>query len=203
GALMYDFGGPIGEIMISTMGHPEVFTIPRVLPEAKNITIKLGFYPSESFEAMRDLIEAGLASEEPLLVNGKEVVPRDFLVSQMINDIKHDKAERKLGEPVTGSVVRVTGIKDGKRVEYTNRSFGRMGPATGYPLAIGAEMLAQGKIEKKGMMVPEECIDPIPFLTEFATRSAKAGHLSIGRTDIKTEEVSDPQGLLSKHGIKF
>jgi len=203
GAIMYDFEGPIGEVMISTMGHPEVFTIPRVLPEAKNITVKLGFYPSKAFEYMRELIEAGLATEEALIVNGKEVVLRDFLVSHMIETLDSHEAERKLGQPVTGSVVRVTGIKDGKRIEYINRSFGRMGPATGYPLAIGAEMLAQGKIEKKGIMVPEECIDAIPFLTEFATRSAKAGHLSLGRTDIKTEEISDHLDLMDKFDIEF
>lgn len=188
GAEFHDFGKPIGEVMVSTMGHPETFSLPRVLPDAQNITIKLGFYPSKAFETLRTLIEDGLASEDAIIVNGEEVVPRDYLVSHLSKNME-DEADRPLGEAITGANIRVSGMKDGKEVEILGSSFSQMGPSTGYPLAIGAEMLAKGEIEKKGIMVPEEALDPESFLLEFGKRSAMAGHISFGKSKIVTEEI--------------
>lgn len=193
----YDFGGPIGEVMISTMGHPETFTLPRVLPKAQNIKIKLGFYPSKAFETLKVLIEDGLASEEPLDVKGEEVVPRDYLVSHLRENM-NSQAERPLGQPMTGSMIRVRGIKDGQEVERKSSSFSQMGPSTGYPLAIGAELLAQGKIEKTGLLVPEEALEAESFLYEFGKRVLEGGHTSLGRSKVTIEEITSGKEYFEK-----
>ena len=42
-----------------------------------------------------------------------------------------------------------------------------MGPITGYPMAVGAKMLAKGEIKKVGMMIPEVAItDPGKLVNE-------------------------------------
>lgn len=189
GAIYYDFGGPIGEVMISTMGHPETFTLPRVLPNAQNINIKLGFYPSKAFETLKVLIEDGFASEKAMMVKGKEVIPRDYLISHLVHNI-NSQAERPFDQPITGSMTRVRGVKDNKNIEIKASSFSQMGPSTGYPLAVGAEWLAEGKIEKKGILVPEEALDPESFLYAFGKRVLEAGHISFGKTTTTIEEVS-------------
>lgn len=197
GAIFHDFGAPIGEIMISTMGHPETFTLPRVLPEAQNIKIKLGFYPSKAFETLKVLIEDGLASEDPIIVNGEEIIPRDYLVSHLIENLESEAA-RPLGEPITGSMIRVRGIKDGKKIERKSSSFSQMGPSTGYPLAIGAELLAKGEIEKTGILVPEEALDGESFLYEFGKRAFEAGHISFGKSKITIEEITGGEEYFEK-----
>lgn len=202
GAIMYDFKGPIGEVMVSTMSHPEVFTLPRVLPGIQNINIKLGFYPSSAFEEMKTLIELGMASNETFNIKNVKAKPRDFLLHFMMVNRKSD-VERKIGRPITGSVIEVIGRKDNKDITYISRSFGNMGPATGYPLAIGAEMLATGKIEKKGIFVPEECIDPLYFLNQLVTRNAKASHETISKVEYHTEEVNSGEELIEKYNLDF
>ena len=69
----------------------------------------------------------------------------------------HD-SYRGPNEVVTGSITEVHGFKDGKPVMYHSGFSTPMGPVTGYPMAVGARMLAEGEIEKVGMMIPEVAI---------------------------------------------
>lgn len=193
GAEYFDFGGPFGESLIATMGHPEVFSLPRVFPDAKNIEVKLGFWPSEYFEDIMMLSERGLALDNEISVNGQMVNRRNFLVGHIIDSLNNEDIKNGMvkpyGLPVSAWVVIVRGLKDGKRIKYKKTTYSQMGPSTGFSLAVGAEMLAQGKIEKKGLMVPEECIEPEAFVEEVATRSRKAGHFYFSKEQITTEEV--------------
>ncbi|MBU5428143.1 hypothetical protein KQI41_17250 [Tissierella pigra] len=81
---------------------------------------------------------------------------------------------------------RVPLIKDGNKI-YENAFQGKevydfgspfgsllvstIRPVTSIPLALGAELLAQGKIEKTGVLVPEECLEPKSFINNVIERT--------------------------------
>jgi saccharopine dehydrogenase-like NADP-dependent oxidoreductase len=39
--------------------------------------------------------------------------------------------------------------------------------ATGIPLAIGAEMIMSGEIKQRGVLAPESCVQPMPFIEKY------------------------------------
>lgn len=187
GEVYYDFGEPFGIVPVSSIGHPETFSLPRVLPDIKNIAIKLALYPTEVQRTLKVLTKTGLTSTKPIEVKGQTVVPREITLALLEKITPRTKLfENEHPEPLSSSAIEIRGKKDGNEVLFKTLGFGNMGPATGYPLAIGAEMLAQGKIEKVGLMVPEECIDPLPFLTEVGQRVQEAGYETVSNTEIIT-----------------
>ena len=175
GEEVVDFGEPLGKAKVSTFGHPEIFTLPRSLKGIKNLAVKLGTYPPEDYELFKLLAQIGLASTEPLLVKGQKVVPRDFLIALLMSQ-PHVEFE---GEILSSMVVSVKGKKEGQPITYELIITATMGPATGLPCSIGAEMIAQGKIDKKGILTPEECIDPKPFLDEWVRRARAISKVEI------------------------
>ena len=61
-----------------------------------------------------------------------------------------------------------------------------MGPVTGYPLAVGAKMLAKGEIEPVGIMIPEQAITKQgEFVEEVFTSIDKAGHPIRRKAEVK------------------
>jgi saccharopine dehydrogenase-like NADP-dependent oxidoreductase len=48
-----------------------------------------------------------------------------------------------------------------------------MNNLTGLPLAIGGLMLAHSEITVRGVVAPEACIPPDPFLSELGRRGVK------------------------------
>ncbi|MEW6441591.1 MAG: saccharopine dehydrogenase NADP-binding domain-containing protein [bacterium] len=176
-----DFGPPLGKGKVAPFGHPEIFTLPRVLPGIKNMAIKIGSYPVEVYEAMKFLAQAGLASTDPLKVKGQDVVPRDFLISLLMSGRREEV--QKTGY-ISSMVVEVKGKKDGHAMTIRYNFNGLMGPNTGIPCSVGAEWIVQGKITKKGVVFPEECIDPKPFIDEVLKRVGEVSPLSVKETVI-------------------
>lgn len=187
GEVYYDFGEPFGILPVSSIGHPETFSLPRVLPNIQNISIKLGLYPIEIQRTLKTLTLTGLTSAEPIEVNGQTVVPRDVTLT-LLDEVspRTELFENEHPEPLSSSAIEIRGKKDGHEVLFKTIGYGNMGPATGYPLAIGAEMLAQGQVEKVGLMVPEECIDPLPFIAEVGKRVHEAGYETTSDTKAVT-----------------
>lgn len=187
GEVYYDFGEPFGVLPVSSIGHPETFSLLRVLPNIKNISIKLGLYPIEIQRTLKTLTLTSLTSTEPIEVKGQTIVPRDVTLT-LLSEItpRTELFENEHPEPLSSSAIEIRGKKDGNEVLFKTLGYGNMGPATGYPLAVGAEILVQGKIEKVGLMVPEECIDPLPFIAEVGNRVHEAGHETTSDTKIIT-----------------
>lgn len=174
-----DFGPPLGKAKVAPFGHPEIFTLPRVLPGIQNLTIKIGSYPVETYEALKFLAQAGLAGTEPLEVKGRGIVPRDFLISLLMSG-RHEE-ERKQ-DYTSSMVVEVKGKKGGKTITVKYNFNGLMGPNTGIPCSVGAEWIVQGKIAKKGVVFPEECIDPKPFVDEVLRRVGEISPITVKET---------------------
>ena len=63
-----------------------------------------------------------------------------------------------------------TGIRDGQSVKLSYVTSGKMGPQTGIPASIAAQMIGAGQVEQKGVFAPEGCLNPDIFLAELSKR---------------------------------
>ncbi len=161
--------------------HSEAATFPVSFKKKgiKNVNWKEG---GPGLLDIKILVDAGLASEEPLKVKGTEISPRQFLLKLL--DSKNLMGCPEGITPNDTEVTRIIAIgkKNGRNVSYTMDSIfhskaeweataGEV--AVGVPASIAAQMLARGDIKAKGTIPPENCFDPEPFMTQLAKRDIK------------------------------
>ncbi len=158
------------------IGHPEPITLPRTI-KAKSIS---------------NVMFIGKTATE---------VVRDYRKKIINNEISIDDAAIKLNEELEmaqkdGSIlieyinmppelcVIATGLKGGKRrkiaIGLNYSPYGEMAGVTGVPLAVAALMYIDGKIQEKGVLTPEEAIDP----NEFFDRYAKYCKKNLNKNDV-------------------
>jgi saccharopine dehydrogenase-like NADP-dependent oxidoreductase len=131
-------------------------------PSLKEFSEKTVRWPGH-WEGIITLKECGLLDIEPVNFKGKKIVPREF-VSSLITP----KLLPKEGETdVCVMYNSVEGKKDGRemRIEYfmwdeadRENGLSSMMRVTGFPVAIAARWLAEGKIKEKGIVAPEDAI---------------------------------------------
>lgn len=160
---------PLGECLISYVGHPQPITIPRYLKGVKTVVIKGALIPVWVDKLIKEQKAMGLLAGEPVDVKGGKVVPYD-LALKLWDTIPKD---RDNGPAASGLKVIVKGERQGKQVTYTADIVGRMAPGTGLPASIAALMMDAGEVTVKGVVAPEGCIDPDRFLAELLKRGAR------------------------------
>ncbi|MDD3845333.1 MAG: saccharopine dehydrogenase NADP-binding domain-containing protein, partial [Syntrophorhabdaceae bacterium] len=160
---------PLGECLISYVGHPQPITIPRYLKGVKTVVIKGALIPVWVDKLIKEQKAMGLLAGEPVDVKGGKVVPYD-LALKLWDSIPKD---RDNGPAASGLKVIVKGERQGKQVTYTADIVGRMAPGTGLPASIAALMMDAGEVTVKGVVAPEGCIDPDRFLAELLKRGAR------------------------------
>jgi len=175
------FSEPYGKCPVYYLGHPEPITMPRYFKGVKTVVNKGCFLPLWINDIVFGLIEHGFMEKEPIMINGKPIVPEDFIIQIM----QSGESFRRQVETYTTApfLVVVKGKERGKPVTYSYESAGRMAPGTGIPASICAQMLGRGEIKEKGVVPPEACVDPEIFFGEFAKRGF---HLS--EQKVVTEE---------------
>ncbi len=148
----------------------------RLEGEVEKLEYKTLRYPGHAriMEAIRDL---GLLSEEPVDVDGRDVVPRDVFVA-----CARPKLERP-GEPdLVALRVVADGRRDGRRATLTWNLLDRedeetgisaMMRCTGYSLSVVGLMLGRGVIDRPGVLPPDEGIPYGPFVDELAERGVE------------------------------
>lgn len=154
-----DFPAPIGQCeAIVSDGHSVVFTLK---DKIKNIYEKTVRHKGH-FEKMQLLYELGFFDEHPIQVQGEDVSPKQFTMALIEPRLKGQSEE-----DVTVLRVTVSGIKDKERVklewemiDFYNKKKERtsMANVTGMPAVIMTEWIAKGKIDKIGVIPPEELI---------------------------------------------
>jgi saccharopine dehydrogenase (NAD+, L-lysine-forming) len=169
GEEMEHFLEPLGECLISYVGHPQPITIPRYIKGVKTVVIKGALIPLWVDRLIKEQKDTGLLSKEPVEVEGRKVAPYDLALKLWETIPK----ERDNGPAASGLKVIVKGEREGKQVTYTADIVGRMAPGTGLPASIAALMMDAGEVAVKGVVAPEGCIDPKKFLGEFLKRGAK------------------------------
>lgn len=161
--------------------HAETVTLPRSLP---NMGIKLievrGTWPPKNMELIRVLYDWGLLSNPTAKVDGVEVGVMDAIGSYLINSLAGQETE------LWGYAlhVEVIGTKDGKKLQHilththpasdgTVKGWEKLRAYTrnvGIPMSIGAQIIAKGKVEKAGVLAPEQAFNPADIFRELQRR---------------------------------
>jgi len=149
-------------------------------PELKEFAEKTVRWPGH-FDGIQTLKECGLLDMEPVEFQGREIAPRELLLSLITPRLQALEGETD----VCVMWNTVTGTKDGHnvRVDYymwdeadTKLGMSGMARVTGFPCAITAKLIAAGKITQKGIVAPEDCIEGDvydEFMAELEKRNVK------------------------------
>ncbi len=159
--------------------HSEPATFPASFKNKgiKNVNWKEG---GPGFLDIKTLVDAGLASQEPLRVDGADISPRQFFL-KLLNDNNMIGLPEEV-TPDDWEITRIIAIgkKKGRKTSYrmdaifrSNKDWkGNAGQvAVGVPASIAAQMLAKGDINAKGVVPPELCVEPEPFFAQLAKRN--------------------------------
>lgn len=156
----------LGECEVYYLGHPEPVTIPRYIKGLRNVTQKGGVLGLDAL--LRAFRELGLTSDEPLELKAGSVRPSEVAVALLGRMPDPDPAE--LPPAISEFMLIASGTRGGQPVKLTYTVSGRMGPLTGVPASIAAQMIGAGQMAEKGVFAPEGCLDADVFLAELAKR---------------------------------
>jgi saccharopine dehydrogenase-like NADP-dependent oxidoreductase len=165
----------VGTYRVYAYPHPETITLPHYLKGVKRVT-NLGLVlPPAYSELIKGTVRLGITDEKPVEVQGQEVIPLEFAVAYILSQRQELMKGAGITEPMGCLKIVVKGYKDGGKNTYifsmSSRGQG-MGEGTGIPAAIGAMIMATGKIKEKGVLPPEACVNPMDLL-ELAKTSVK------------------------------
>ena len=156
--------------------HEELESLVKNFPTIRRARFWMTF-GQEYLTHLRVIQNIGMARIDPIIYNGVEIVPIQFLKAVLPDP-------KSLGEHYTGMTsigCRIRGIKDGKEKTYYiynncdhEKAYHETGTqavsyTTGVPAALGTELLARGIWRKPGVFNVEE-FDPDPFMTEIGKR---------------------------------
>ena len=166
---VYDFP-EIGEKDMYLLHHEEIESLALNIPGIKRIRFFMTF--GESYLThLRCLENVGMTSIEPIMYEGKEIIPLQFLKAVLPDP--SSLGPRTKGKTNIGCIF--TGKKDGveKTIYIYNtcdhqecyKELGCQAVAytTGVPAMIGAAMVLSGQWSKKGVYTTDE-FDPDPYM---------------------------------------
>jgi len=177
GEEVYNFPEPVGPLHVYGTAHEEVETLPKFIKKGVQYTdFKLAFSP-ETVELLKTLNDLGMMGKKPINVKGVKVAPLDVFISLIPTPSElHGKVEG-----YACILADVRGEKGAEKIHcmvYTfmshSEAYKRLGVTataylTGMPAAVGAEMLADGGIKKRGVY-PPEVLDSELFLARIRKR---------------------------------
>lgn len=157
-----EFLDPIGIVDMYHLGHPEPITLPLYIPGVKTVTLKGGLQENLLNKLAILAARLGLTSTQ----SKKQILGNIFRkLLPLLRKIN------KPSVPMSGIRVDIKGYKNGSKQHLIYQSVGNMADLTGIPLAIGALMLGNGQITRKGVFAPEAAIDPDLFIKALAKRN--------------------------------
>jgi saccharopine dehydrogenase (NAD+, L-lysine-forming) len=153
--------------------HEELESLVKNFPTLKRARFWMTF-GQEYLTHLRVIQNIGMAGITPIMYEGREIVPIQFLKAVLPNP--GDLGENYTGETSIGC--RIKGIKDGKEKTYyvynncsheiAYKETGTQGVSytTGVPAMIGAMMFLKGEWKGAGVFNVEE-FNPDPFMAEL------------------------------------
>jgi saccharopine dehydrogenase (NAD+, L-lysine-forming) len=172
-----DFG-EVGVHKVYPYPHPETITLPKYIPNIRKVTNRGSIFPKQYFELTMSHVRNGLASTQPIVVDGTEVVPLEFMVSHLISSRSKLLSDAGVISPAGCLRVEVSGKKDGEDHTYiflSGSSSDGAGAGTGIPAALGAMLILDGKVTKTGVNPPEAVVDPVDMMAKAGSVVAKLG----------------------------
>lgn len=169
------------------IGHPEPITLPRTI---KARTISNLMYIGETATGLTRNYRQKIRDKQLSIEEASIQLMEDFRALNKRARMGRSPLKEYLGGPPTLSVL-ATGRKNNKMkkigVALDRNPYGQMAGVTGVPLAIATIMLIEGKIIKKGVLTPEEAINPIEFFENLAPYCGK----NLSATEILVEREID------------
>ncbi len=171
------------------IGHPEPVTLYRTI-KTNNVSnlMRLGESATEILRQYCDKIKNKELSFEEAAFKLNNALAK--IEESALTGKNRELLKEFYGGPPTESVIAI-GTRNGKRkkvgVALLREPYGEMAGRTGVSLAIGARMLLEGKVSKKGLLTPEETFpDPTEFFNELAPYCGK--NLTIKDILVENEE---------------
>ena len=176
----HQFPSPVGIQRPMYTIHSEVATLPVTYQAkgVKEVSFKIAFDP-EFLRYVRFLRDLGMASHDPMSVEGCTVKPIDVVNKVAMNQPVAKQVGKLKQYEVVRSVVKGT---QGKKkvcwiVDCHTAGMPEWGVGldidTGSPPAIGAQMLAKGLVVTKGAVPPEAAVPAKEFFAELKRRKMK------------------------------
>lgn len=165
----YNFDG-VGQKDMYLLHHEEIESLAKNIPNVKRIRFFMTFGQSY-LTHMQCLENVGMLSTQPVMYEGREIVPIQFL-KQLLPD-PASLGPRTKGKTNIGCIF--TGIKDGKKKTiyiynmcdhqecYKEVGSQAVSYTTGVPAMIGASLVLTGQWKKPGVFNVEE-FDPDPYM---------------------------------------
>jgi len=169
---------PVGKVIAYYIKHSEPATMADFIGKGtKNVSFRIGFPPSD-FATFKTLAQLGFSNEKKIQVGGSQVSPKEFITAMYLDSVASSRSKHEIVDEFDFFRIDVTGEKDGMpaRVTYYVRTWNDRetglpsGRDTAMPPAITADWLVSGKIDKRGTLPPEACIEPEPFFEELGKR---------------------------------
>lgn len=169
----FDFPENIGPKDMYLMYHEEMESLVKNIPGIKRMRFWMTF-GQQYLTHLRVLENIGMTRIDPIMYNGQEIVPLQFLKAVLPDPGSLGKSTQ--GRTCIGCIV--DGQKDGKRKHYYiynicdhEQCFEEVNSqavsyTTGVPAMIGAKMILTGKWKGEGVFNVEE-FDPDPFMDEL------------------------------------
>lgn len=180
GEEVFDFPSPVGPLTVFNVDHEETNTLPLTIGKGlQAMDFKIAI-PKDLAHALLVFQQFGLHRGHPMEVEVKatgekvKVAPRDVLAALMPDP-------KTLSGRARGAAciaVTVRGLKDGAKAGwlfwqsldhqecYRKYGFNATSYPVGAPMAMAAEMIGRGEIDRRGAF-PAELLDPAIFLKHF------------------------------------
>lgn len=139
----------------------EPITIPRYLEAVKNVSVLGCIVPSPLIELIRQLTDE---------ISARKKGTREAVLA-FVKEVKEDKG-KWLANPENAPLefiawASATGVKNGERGLYTMVQ-GKEWVSTAAPLSLATLKLLNGEMMTRGVLPPEACFEPMPFMKEVA-----------------------------------
>jgi saccharopine dehydrogenase-like NADP-dependent oxidoreductase len=169
------FPDPIGTQTTYYVPHGESQTLSKNIEGVKKVYIR-GTFPPRAMGLVRGLYEYGFYECKPISYEGKRISPLDFMRKYLLSVPQGDQTEL-WGYSVQVEVIGF--LKDKKvmiRFQTSHPSMEEWGGTRAYdknvgiPLSIGAQMVAAGKVKRKGSDGAENMLPAQEFVEELRKR---------------------------------
>lgn len=169
---------PSGKVTAHYIKHSEPATMADFIGKGtKHVSFRIGF-PDVDLATFKTLAELGFSSEKELNVGGCKCSPKDYITAMYTDAVSSARHSKEIVDEYDYLRTDVTGKKDRLPARCTffvstwnDRKTGLSSARdTAVPPSITANWLADGKIDKRGVLPPEACIDPEPFFKELGKR---------------------------------
>ena len=185
---------PFGSYEFGYMGHSESITVPHFIPGLRDVTTRFTWLQRGGNELYRTLDQFGLMSDDQ---GELPMSPRAFLAEYTASPAGEEALGLDVGDAPLGAVfhVRAHGRKNGHDATVILEAHYMYSAEpdevdgdilTAVPAAAVINELVSGGIAATGVLAPEACIDPEPFVKHCCDRVG----IELFRRTVIDEEVA-------------